>query len=84
MVIYLCNYFIISFQVFPFIGENRGDYFGKVYVDQAVFVLVIQQIIVFLWQPDPLMDSLEYVVGDHKPLDGTLEAAQTDAEVTFT
>ncbi|KAJ1411834.1 S1 domain [Sesbania bispinosa] len=31
-------------------------------------------------QPDPLMDSLESVVGDRDPLDGRLEAAQTDEE----
>ncbi|KAJ1406032.1 S1 domain [Sesbania bispinosa] len=30
--------------------------------------------------PDPLMDSLESVVGDRDPLDGILEAAQTDEE----
>ncbi|KAK7399230.1 hypothetical protein VNO78_10409 [Psophocarpus tetragonolobus] len=30
--------------------------------------------------PDPLMNSLEAIVGDHDPLDGRLEAAQTDVE----
>lgn len=30
--------------------------------------------------PDPLMNSLESVVGDHEPFDGRLEAAQTDVE----
>ncbi|XP_019435560.1 PREDICTED: uncharacterized protein LOC109342045 [Lupinus angustifolius] len=30
--------------------------------------------------PDPLMKSLESVVGDHGPLDGRLEVAQTDVE----
>lgn len=29
---------------------------------------------------DPLMNSLESVVGDHEPFDGRLEAAQTDVE----
>ncbi|KAK6137510.1 hypothetical protein DH2020_028763 [Rehmannia glutinosa] len=30
--------------------------------------------------PDPLIGALEAVVGDHDPLDGTLEAAQADTE----
>ncbi|KAK7251285.1 hypothetical protein RIF29_34340 [Crotalaria pallida] len=30
--------------------------------------------------PDPLMKSLESVVGDHDPLDGRMEAAQADVE----
>ncbi|TKY60602.1 30S ribosomal protein S1 [Spatholobus suberectus] len=30
--------------------------------------------------PDPLMNSLESIVGDHEPLDGRLEAAQADVE----
>ncbi|ESW32036.1 hypothetical protein PHAVU_002G287600 [Phaseolus vulgaris] len=30
--------------------------------------------------PDPLMNSLEAIIGDHDPLDGRLEAAQTDVE----
>lgn len=30
--------------------------------------------------PDPLMETLEAVVGDHNSLDGRLEAAQADAE----
>ncbi|KAK7358640.1 hypothetical protein VNO77_00578 [Canavalia gladiata] len=30
--------------------------------------------------PDPLMNSLETIVGDHAPLDGRLEAVQTDVE----
>ncbi|KAL5174228.1 30S ribosomal protein S1 [Glycine soja] len=30
--------------------------------------------------PDPLMNSLEAIVGDHDPLDGRLKAAQTDVE----
>ncbi|XP_004503759.1 uncharacterized protein [Cicer arietinum] len=30
--------------------------------------------------PDPLMESLESVVGDHEPFDGRLEAAQTDEQ----
>lgn len=49
-----------------------------------MLLLVIQQIISFLWQPDPLMDSLESVVGDHETFDGRLEAAATDAEVIMT
>ncbi|XP_058731981.1 uncharacterized protein LOC131603610 [Vicia villosa] len=32
--------------------------------------------------PDPLMESLESVVGDHESFDGRLEAAQTDTEWT--
>lgn len=35
----------------------------------------------FLWQPDPLIEALESVVGDHNSLDGRLEAAQADTEV---
>ncbi|XP_027921033.1 uncharacterized protein LOC114179038 isoform X2 [Vigna unguiculata] len=30
--------------------------------------------------PDPLINSLEAIIGDHDPLDGRLEAAQTDVE----
>ncbi|RDX88445.1 rpsA [Mucuna pruriens] len=33
--------------------------------------------------PDPLMNSLESIVGDHDPLDGRLEAAQTDVEMAY-
>jgi len=29
------------------------------------------------------MNPLEAIVGDHDPLDGRLEAAQTDVEVIF-
>ena len=37
----------------------------------------------FLWQPDPLIEALEAVVGDQAYLDGQLEAAQSDEEVFF-
>ncbi|CAK8579160.1 unnamed protein product [Lathyrus sativus] len=30
--------------------------------------------------PDPMLESLEFVVGDHESFDGRLEVAQTDAE----
>nr|KYP65602.1 30S ribosomal protein S1 [Cajanus cajan] len=33
--------------------------------------------------PDPLMNALEAIVGDHDPLDGRLEAAQADVEVIY-
>ncbi|KAG5058552.1 hypothetical protein JHK86_013548 [Glycine max] len=33
--------------------------------------------------PDPLMNPLEAIVGDHDPLDGRLEAAQTDVELDY-
>lgn len=35
----------------------------------------------FLWQPDPLIEALEVVVGGHDSLDGRLKAAQADSEV---
>lgn len=35
----------------------------------------------YMWQPDPLMETLESVVGDHETLDGRLKAAQADTEV---
>ena len=34
-----------------------------------------------MWQPDPLTEALESVVGGRDPLDGRLEAAQADTEV---
>lgn len=34
-----------------------------------------------LWQPDPLIEALEAVIGDEANLDGRLEAAQPDEEV---
>lgn len=34
-----------------------------------------------MWQPDPLMETLESVVGDDETLDGRLKAAQADTEV---
>lgn len=37
----------------------------------------------YLWQPDPLMEALESVVGDHDSVDGRLEAAKADTEVSF-
>ena len=41
---------------------------------------MLNSAILFRWQPDPLIEALESVVGDN-PLDGRLEAAQADAEV---
>lgn len=35
----------------------------------------------FLWQPDPLIEALESVVGDGNSFNGNLEATQAESEV---
>lgn len=39
----------------------------------------------FLWQPDPMIEAMEAVVGNHDSMGGELAAAEADNEVfTFT
>lgn len=46
-----------------------------------LFILYTEVDYYFKWQPDPLVETLESVVGGRDSMDGRLKAAEADAEV---
>lgn len=56
-------------------------FLGRYGVDQGILYRNWTIFFSFSWQPDPLMEALEAVVGDHNSLGGRLEAAEADVEV---